>query len=256
METFEAIEKRRTCRKYLNSPIEWEKVGNILLAGSMAPSAGNLQDWKFIVVTNKQKRRAVAEACMKQFWMEEAPVHIIICAEPKKSERFYGIRGEKLYSIQNIAAASENMIVAATDQGLSTAWVGAFDEDKITKLLNIPKYARPQVILTIGYSGEGVHAKKPGKYRLVDMVFLDGWGGKISNVDLVLQEWSEVVRKQIITAKEVLEEEGKSLGSELFKKSKQKFKELKEKAKAKTESVDVDSLESESMSSDGAKPKR
>lgn len=232
METFEAIEKRRTCRRYINSPIEWEKVGNVLLAGSMAPSAGNVQDWKFVVVTIKDKRRAIADACLKQFWMEEAPVHIVVCGEPKKCERFYGLRGEKLYSIQNCAAAVQNMLISATDQGLASAWIGAFDEDKLVKAVNIPSYARPQAVITLGYPAE--EPVKPAKFRLVDLVFLNSWGDKVVNDDLVLNDWSEVIRKKIDLVKQIIEDESKSVGSDIILKGKKILKDLIEKSKAKS----------------------
>ena len=96
-------------------------------------------------------------------------------------------------------------------------------------VLNIPKYARPQAIIPIGYpAGE---PNKPAKFSLVDLVFLDNWGGKIVNVDLVMDYWSEVIRNKIIEAKETLENEGKSFGSEFLKKSKEKLNKLTKKPK-------------------------
>src|SRR3989338_6674650 len=101
METFEVIEKRRSIRKYLEVPIEWEKVGNILRAAQQAPSAGNLQDWKFVVVTDKEIRKKIANAALQQNWIEKAPVLIVVYSEPYKVKRFYGEIGEKVYSVQN-----------------------------------------------------------------------------------------------------------------------------------------------------------
>jgi len=69
METLEAIENRRAVRNFLDTPVEWEKVGNILRAAQLAPSSGNIQDWKFVVVTDKTKRAAVANAALKQHWI-------------------------------------------------------------------------------------------------------------------------------------------------------------------------------------------
>ena len=108
------IATRRSIRKYKDIPVEWTKMVDILEAGRCAPSCGNLQNWKFIVVTEPEAKHKVAEACVKQYWMEQAPVLIVICSNPDKAEKHYGVRGEKLYSVQNGAAAAMNMILAAS----------------------------------------------------------------------------------------------------------------------------------------------
>ncbi len=106
MDVYEAVLRRRSIRKYMDQPVEWEKLGKVIDAGRLAPSAGNLQAWKFVVVTEKELRKQVSEACLKQYWMQTAPAHIVVCAEITKLSRFYGIRGERLYSIQSCAAAA------------------------------------------------------------------------------------------------------------------------------------------------------
>ena len=83
MDVLEAIRTRRSVRKYRDIPVEWEKVGLILDAGRLAPSSGNLQNWKFIVITDKNARHQISEACLEQQWMAKAPVHIVIVAEPE-----------------------------------------------------------------------------------------------------------------------------------------------------------------------------
>ena len=154
MEVFECINTRRSIRNYLDIPVEWDKVGTILEAGRLAPNSGNIQDYNFIVVQDEEKRKTIAEASLRQHWMSKAPVYIVVCADLKKSERFYGVRGNRLYSIQNCAAAIENMLLTANSLGLGACWVGAFDENVVSRVLGIPDYARPQAIITIGYSDE------------------------------------------------------------------------------------------------------
>ncbi len=173
MEVLECIKTRRSTRKFLDVPVEWDKIGTIVDAGRSAPTSGNLQNWKFIVVLDEEKRKEISEACLKQFWMERAPVHIVICSEPEKAKRFYGIRGERLYSIQNCAASAENMILTAHSLGLGSCWVGAFDEDMLKRALGIPDYARPQAIIPIGYPAEKVPT--PMQYQLENLVFMEAW---------------------------------------------------------------------------------
>ena len=79
MDVFECIRTRRSVRKYLPKQVEWDKVGMILDAGRYAPSAGNLQNWQFLVVIDEDKRKQIAEVSARQFWMAQAPIQIIIC---------------------------------------------------------------------------------------------------------------------------------------------------------------------------------
>jgi len=203
MDTLECIESRRSIRKYMDVPIEAEKIGNILNAGRLAPSAGNVQDWKFIFVTEKELRKQLAEACMQQYWMEVAPVHIVICAKPAMSERMYGKRGQELYSIQNSAAAAMSMILAAHDQGLGSCWVSAFDELMVRRVLSIPEDVRPMVILTFGYADE--QPAKPLKYTIDNITYIERWGTRIKDFPAYLGFYSQHIAKATIASKEALQ---------------------------------------------------
>lgn len=184
METEECILTRRSVRRFRKVKVEMEKIGKILEAGRAAPSAGNVQNWMFIIVDDENKKRAIAESCFQQDWMADAPLHIVICSKPLEAQRFYGIRGERLYSVQNCAAAAENMLLMAHDQGLGACWVGAFDEDHVKDILGIVKEARPQVILAIGYASEEPLA--PSKYKLDNVVYFNKWWGRIKDLNLFM----------------------------------------------------------------------
>ena len=198
MDAIDAIMTRRSIRKYRDIPVEWDKVGVILEAGRLAPSSGNLQNWKFIVVLDEEKRKGIAEACLEQFWMQNAPVHIIIVSEIEKARRFYGVRGERLYTVQNAAAVAENMLIAAHAQGLGACWVGSFDEEQLRRVCSIPEYIRPQAVITVGIPDEIVPT--PGKYRIYDIVHLEKWDAKIKDPLWIMKEhaWSveNKLRKQ------------------------------------------------------------
>ena len=211
MELLECIKTRRSVRKFLDIPVEWDKVGAVADAGRSAPTAGNLQNWKFIIVLDKEKRKAIAEACLKQFWMEKAPVMIVVCSEPEKAKKFYGIRGERLYSIQNCAAAVQNMLLTAHSLGLGSCWVGAFDEDMLKRALGIPEYVRPQAVVPLGYPAEKVPT--PMQYQLENIVFMEGWGSKF-NLDSYLGYTSASVRDLIAKGKKVAEKIKKKLKKE------------------------------------------
>ncbi len=188
MDAIEAIASRRSIRKYKDLPVDWDKVGVVLEAGLNAPSAGNLQNWKFIVVLDESKRKAIAEACLDQYWMQNAAVHILIVCEVEKARRFYGVRGERLYAIQNCAAVAENMLIAANAQGLGACWVGSFDEDMLRRVCSVPEYIRPQAIITLGIPDE--KPPIPDKYRLYDIVHIEGWEGRIKDIKWMLNEYA------------------------------------------------------------------
>jgi len=154
MDTLECIRTRRSVRKYQNKEVSWDDIVTILEAGRMAPSSGNIQNWKFVVIREPVNIKKISEACYNQDWMINAPVLIVITADPEQGERFYGARGEHLYTIQNCAAATENMLLAANALGLGGCWVGAFDEPKVRTLCQLPEQVMTHAILTIGYASE------------------------------------------------------------------------------------------------------
>ena len=183
MELSEAIKKRRSIRKYLDKPVDWDKIGKIIDAARCAPSPGNVQDYRFIVVTDKEKIAKLSDAALEQRFVEQAPVVIVVCSDIEKIKRAYGVRGERLYSIQGCAAAIENMLLRITDLGLGSCWVGAFDEARVRSVLAIPDTARPQVILPIGYPDE--KPEMPLRQELVDITFFESYGNRIKDVDAV-----------------------------------------------------------------------
>jgi len=173
MDTFEAIEKRYSCRTYSDKKVSDTDLVNILDAGIKAPTGGNLQPWNFIIVDNDNIKEDIVKASLNQRWMMQAPLFIIICGDSTSPKRFYKTRGE-LYLIQDCAAATENMLLAATSLGLKTCWVGAFDTSAIKRILRIPNHVEPYVIITLGYSKEDIPEKK--RHNLNTFVYFNEYG--------------------------------------------------------------------------------
>ncbi|MEM4308121.1 MAG: nitroreductase family protein [Thermoplasmata archaeon] len=159
MELMEAIANRRSVRKYQEKDVADEVVKKLLEVGNMAPSAGNLQARDFIVVRDKKTREALAKAALNQEFVAEAPVDIVICTNEKKIKR-YGSRGTTLYTYQDTAASAMLIMLAALEHGLGTCWVGAFDEEAVRRILQIPEHARPVIIIPIGYPAEQPEMRK------------------------------------------------------------------------------------------------
>ena len=155
MELEEAIKKRRSIRKYSDKKLPVGIIGKILELAAYAPSAGNLQNWIFVVVRDKQRKNQLAEASLKQYWMNTAPALIIVCNDKEKIIKFYPRRGS-LYSTQDCSYATQNIMLAAASLGLATCPVGAFDEIAVKRILKLPDSIIPEMILPIGYPGNEV----------------------------------------------------------------------------------------------------
>jgi len=151
MDVFEAIKERRSVRDYTDKKVSEKDVEQLIEAARWAPSAGNTQPWEFVIVKDAEMKRKLSDAALNQTFIQKAPVIIVVCADENRSSKRYGKRGEKLYSIQDTAAATENIILAAQELGLATCWVGAFQEKEVAKALKAPKNVKPVAIITVGY---------------------------------------------------------------------------------------------------------
>lgn len=192
---------RRSCRKYQSIPVEWEKVGYILNSGRSAPSAGNLQNYKFVIVLEKDKRELIAEHCHQQYWMINAPVHIIVCGELSKTERDFQEQGA-LFTAQDCAAVIENMLLAAHSQGLGSCWVGAYNDEELRINFGIPENVRPLGIVTIGYpSGP---PEIPSKKPLHTLTFFEKYGNKVKNSHEMTGQYSDIVMKGLQKIKSIV----------------------------------------------------
>lgn len=147
----DAILKRRSVRSYLNKEVEEEKLREVLEAGRLAPSACNIQPWKFIVVRDPSIRKQMVSACANQKFVYEAPVLIVGCIV----EKGYNMGGWYDSNILDIGIALDHMTLQAAHIGLGTCWIGAFDEMQVKRLLNIPEHVRVAAILTLGYPKNG-----------------------------------------------------------------------------------------------------
>lgn len=168
MDVFEAIEKRHSVRSFDPArDVPEEMVEELLRCGCQAPSAGNVQPWRFIVVRDAELKRELAAAALGQGFVSDAPVVIVVCTDLASHSLSYGQRGVELYSIQDTAAAIENMLLAATALGLGTCWVGAFREEEAARALQLVKDLRPMALIPVGYATqEGSQPRKMDCRRL------------------------------------------------------------------------------------------
>ncbi len=149
MDVFEAITTRQSIREYREIPVPEDKLDRVLEAGRMAPSGGNRQEMKFVVVRDPERRRKLAEASGGQRHVAQAPVVIAAVATEPKRVMMCGVPA---YPV-DVAIAIDHMTLAATEVGLGTCWIGAFVQDAVRSALDIPGSCEVVSLLTLGFRG-------------------------------------------------------------------------------------------------------
>ena len=151
MNFLELSKQRKSVRKYTEQDIPQETVTKMLEAMIAAPSAGNCQPWHIYVIRNKEIQQKMCDVSWNQKFIVTAPVCIVVCIEYARTISRYGERGRDLYSIQDTAAAIQNMLLFAEDVGLGACWIGAFDEKVVGEILALPEGRRAIGIIPVGY---------------------------------------------------------------------------------------------------------
>jgi nitroreductase len=169
MELMEAIKRRRSVRSYQDKAVEEEKLLRVLEAGRLAPSAKNMQDWRFIVVKDPGLRLKLAEAAKNQAFVGQAPVVIVACG----TSDYVMTCGQLTYPI-DVSIAVDHMTLAAVEEGLGTCWIGAFYEEKVKEILEIPQSIRVVALLPLGYPAQPPSKATPRK-NLKEIVAYDKW---------------------------------------------------------------------------------
>lgn len=174
MDVKEAIQKRRSIRKYQDRGIPEKILMELIEAARMAPSGNNAQPWRFKIVTYQEDREKLRENhIFKQDFVYTAPALIVCCADPRMypaGEIDHELDNpNETRAIRDLAIASQNMVLRATELGLGTCYIGWTDKKKIKSVLNIPKeYIIPYVI-TVGYAAES--PKQRPRNKIEDIVF-------------------------------------------------------------------------------------
>ena len=200
----DAIKERRSVRKYLARPVPQEAIEEVLVAAGWAPSAHNAQPWRFIILADALVKRELAEA-MAESWAADiakdglniepekfkfrverfatAPVLILACLTMDGMDNFSDEKRQKCerdLAMQSLAAALQNMLLAAHAKGLGACWFCApgFCKETVRKVLKIPDEVEPEALIAMGYPAE--EPPVPSKKPLGDYCFRDKWGEKFS----------------------------------------------------------------------------
>ena len=164
MELFEAIKMRRSIRSYTEEEVTDEEVNRILEAATWAPSACNKQSWRFVVVrkpeTIEKLHKAASYSTQHQVFVKKARLVIVVCSDLNIYKAFpHKERALSLFSIQETAAATQNLLLAAHALGLGACWVSLFSDEQVKEALNLQKGMRPLVIVPMGHTKSKTNPK-------------------------------------------------------------------------------------------------
>ena len=174
MDVFEAIRGRRSIRKYEPKPVPDDLVKKILEAAVWAPSASNIQPWKFIVIKDKKVLEMVRKISPGYFG--DAPLAILVCSDKERAYRLGGELGRNYLTIADCAVAVQNMLLAAYASGLGTCIVKSFSSTAIRHILEIPDGTEPELLVIVGYPDQS--PKPPSRRPLQEITYLNRYGEK------------------------------------------------------------------------------
>ena len=171
MEVLEAIKSGKSVSKFKPTPVPEQKIQAVFNAARLAPSAENLQPWKFIVVSDEDVKRLVAAACTNAKRVADAPILVVACA--RLDEAVATVGGYMNSYPVDVGMALAHLSLAATSEGLGTSWVFAFNEEKVRAALRIPEDAKVVGLSPLGFP-EG-YLPPEGRKHLSEIVSYNGY---------------------------------------------------------------------------------
>ena len=173
MDFWQIVKKRFMCRSYLDRDAPNEVLDRILEVVDHLPSAGHTQPQEFIIIRNQKTKERLADAALGQRYVAEAPLVIVVVSDTRRSKQHYGKRGLDFYSIVNGAFAAMLLMLACINEGLGAAFVGAFDDEAVRAVLQLPKVVRPIGIISMGYCAE--KGKKLSRLPKARIIHYETW---------------------------------------------------------------------------------
>lgn len=170
MEFIELARKRFSTRAYKSDPVEDWKLQQVLESACLAPTAANRQAFQFIVIHTVDKEAELRQIYNRD-WFAKAPLVICACGIPAQA----WVRGDgKNYCDVDLAIVMDHLVMAATDLGLGTCWIGAFDPEATRRLLGLPEGVEPIAFTPLGYPAGEPRPKK--RKPLAELVRYERWG--------------------------------------------------------------------------------
>lgn len=183
------ILSRTSVRAYTAQPVEDEKVEAILRAAMAAPSAGNKQPWRFVVVKEKSTLEAISAQLHTMTMAKDAPLAIIVCGDMNATFPGDGLD----YWIEDASAATENLLLAAHAEGLGAVWCGIYPMKErvafLKELLQLPDNIVPLNVIPIGYPAESPAPKDKWK---PEHIHHESWSGDTPAVEPAAKTWRQI----------------------------------------------------------------
>lgn len=198
MDLDKVITNRYSVKDYKSKEIDLRLIGSILDTAKNAPSSGNAQNWRFIIVRDRGKKEKISRCCLDQLWMIQAPVHIVVCYDERNIKTLFPDNYEE-FSIQNVAIISTLIMLKATDLDLGTCWVSVDNKDEISNLLKLPNFIKPSVVITLGHPKYKYKSSK--RTSLDKLVYFEqfGIGNKQTDTSLFpLEKYIKRLKKELI----------------------------------------------------------
>ena len=197
MDTFDAISKRRSIRKFKPDPVPPGLITRCLEAARLAPSGTNCQPWKFLVVRDAENRQRILDAAFGQPMFGQAPAVIVLLGDTKAYRKRFR-RGQELIEVgalaredvekaafaykeikqveddtaaivANCMLAGQNLVLEAAEQGLGSCWVMLFKKDRISEVFGLPKHLFPVALIPLGYPDQDPPSRP--RYSLGEVAF-------------------------------------------------------------------------------------
>ena len=179
MDLDKAIEKRRSVRRFSSKKVKWQEIIEAIDAANQAPLAGNIYSLRFILVDDKEKIRELSRASQQDFF-EQVDYIVVVCSDKTQIIKSYDERGE-IYARQQAGAAIENFLLKIVDLGLASCWVGAFVDEEVKRVLEIPQKdyenINVEALLPVAYEMSGAKSSKR-KMSLDSCLWFNKWKNK------------------------------------------------------------------------------
>jgi len=175
MDVFDAIRWRRSVRSYVSeAKIDEWKLNRLLEAARLAPSGKNRQKTRLIVIQDEERKRRLADLCHHQKFVAEAPLVIAAVSVEPNAKMGSGTPAHRV----DAAIMLEHIVLEAVELGLGTCWIGAYDKERLSEFLNVPKNCELIALLTVGVPKDGWYLREPDRLPLEEILFYERFGQK------------------------------------------------------------------------------
>lgn len=149
MQVFDTIKKRRSVRLYTNEAIDEDKLKKLVEAAIWAPSAGNIHAWNIVILQRKEDIEQVK--AVSPGMLGNPTALMILCVDERKAYAKGGEVGRDVLSIMDIAIASQNICLEATELDLGSCIIKSFNQSAVRELLDLPDNIVPKLLVSLGY---------------------------------------------------------------------------------------------------------